>query len=49
VPIGSPITLVLTYVLLAGFAWAGWRIFGDDDFRIFDRLRSAMSGRSNKR
>jgi dolichyl-phosphate-mannose-protein mannosyltransferase len=49
VPIGSPITLVLTYVVLAGFAWAGWRIFGDDDFRIFDRLRSAMSGRSNKR
>ena len=48
VPIGSPISLVLTYVALAGFAWAGWRIFGDDDFRIFDRLRAAMSGRSNK-
>jgi hypothetical protein len=49
VPIGSPISLVLTYAVLAGFAWAGWRIFGDDDFRIFDRLRAAMSGRSNKR
>jgi len=49
VPIGSPISLALTFAALAGFAWAGWRIFGDDDFRIFDTLRAAMSGRSHKR
>ncbi len=49
VPIGSPISLALMFAALAGFAWAGWRIFGDDDFRIFDTFRAAMSGRSNKR
>ncbi len=27
----------------------GWRIFGGDDFRIFNTFRAAMSGRSNKR
>jgi len=49
VPIGSPISLALTYVALAAMAWAGWRIFGDDDFRIFSTLRAAMSGRPGKR
>lgn len=49
VPIGSPISLVFTFAVLAGIAWAGWRIFGDDDFRIFKPLRAAMSARSNKR
>jgi dolichyl-phosphate-mannose-protein mannosyltransferase len=49
VPIGSPISLVFTYVLLAGLAWAGWRIYGDDDFRIFNTIRAAMSGRPKKR
>jgi dolichyl-phosphate-mannose-protein mannosyltransferase len=49
VPIGSPISLAFTYALLAAFAWAGWRIFGDDDFRIFKPLRNAMAGRSRKR
>ncbi len=49
VPIGSPISLVLTFVVLAAMAWAGWRIFGDDDFRIFSTLRAAMSGRPGKR
>lgn len=49
VPIGSPISLAFTFAALAGFAWAGWRIFGDDDFRIFDTFRAAMSGRSSKR
>jgi len=48
-PIGSPISLAFTFVVLAVFAWAGWRIFGDDDFRIFNPLRAAMSGRPNKR
>ncbi len=48
-PIGSPISLVFTLVALAALAWAGWRIFGDDDFRIFNSFRAAMSGRSNKR
>ena len=49
VPIGSPISLVLTFAALIGIAWAGWRIYGDDDFRIFNRLRTAMAGRPNKR
>jgi hypothetical protein len=49
VPIGSPISLVLTFVALAAIAWTGWRIYGDDDFRIFNSLRAAMSGRSTKR
>ena len=49
VPIGSPISLVFTFAVLAGVAWAGWRIYGDDDFRIFNSLRAAMSGRSKKR
>ncbi|MGA7871944.1 MAG: hypothetical protein WCA22_13740 [Candidatus Binatus sp.] len=48
-PIGSPISLVFTFAALAGTAWVGWRIFGDDDFRIFNPLRAAMSGRSHKR
>jgi hypothetical protein len=48
VPIGSPISLVLTFVALTGIAWAGWRIYGDDDFRIFHRFRAAMAPRSNK-
>lgn len=49
VPIGSPISLVLTFVALAAIAWVGWRIYGDDDFRIFNSLRAAMSARSTKR
>jgi hypothetical protein len=49
VPIGSPISLVFTFAMLAGLAWMGWRIFGDDDFRIFGPLRAAMAGRSKKR
>ena len=49
VPIGSPISLVVTFMALAAIAWAGWRIFGDDDFRIFSALRAAMSGRPGKR
>jgi dolichyl-phosphate-mannose-protein mannosyltransferase len=49
VPIGSPISLVLTFAALAGIAWAGWRIYGDDDFRIFKPVRAAMSGRPKKR
>ncbi len=49
VPIGSPVSLVFTFLALAAIAWAGWRIYGDDDFRIFDSLRAALSGRSNKR
>jgi hypothetical protein len=49
VPTGSPISLVVTFVALAGVAWAGWRIYGDDDFRIFNPLRAALSGRAKKR
>jgi len=49
VPIGSPISLAFTFAVLAALAWAGWRIFGDDDFRILDPFRAAMSGRPNKR
>jgi hypothetical protein len=49
VPIGSPISLVFTFAVLAGIAWAGWRIYGDDDFRIFNRFRVAMSRRPIKR
>ena len=50
-PIGSPISLVVTFAALAAIAWVGWRIFGDDDFRIFDdnTFRAAGSGRSKKR
>ncbi len=48
-PIGSPISLVVTFVALAAIAWAGWRIYGDDDFRIFNTFRAAMSGRPSKR
>jgi hypothetical protein len=48
-PIGSPISLAFTFVALAAIAWAGWRIFGDDDFRIFNTFRAATSGRSSKR
>ena len=43
-PIGSPISLVVTFLALAGIAWAGWRIYGDDDFRIFNTFRAAMIG-----
>ena len=46
---GAPISLVATFLALAAVAWAGWRIFGDDDFRIFNTFRAAMSGRSKKR
>jgi len=49
VPIGSPISLVVTFLALAGVAWAGWRIYGDDDFRIFNRFRAALSRRAKKR
>ena len=49
VPIGSPVSLVFTFAALAGIAWMGWRIYGDDDYRIFKPLRAAMSGRSRKR
>jgi hypothetical protein len=49
VPIGSPISLVFTFALLAGVAWAGWHIYGDGDFRVFAPLRAAMAGRSHKR
>ena len=49
VPIGSPISLVVTFIALAGIAWAGWRIYGDDDFRIFNPIRAAMAGRPKKR
>jgi hypothetical protein len=48
-PIGSPISLAFTFVALAAIAWAGWRIFGDDDFRIFNAFRAAISQRSKKR
>jgi len=48
VPVGSPISLPFTFVSLAAIASA-WRIFGDDNFRIFNTFRAAMSGRSNKR
>lgn len=49
VPIGSPISLALTFAALAGLAWVGWRIYGDDDFRIFDSLRAALAGRPRPR
>ena len=49
VPNGSPISLALTFIVLAGTAWAGWRIYGDDDFRVFNPIRAAMAGRSKKR
>jgi len=49
VPIGSPISLVLTFAALAALAWVGWRIYGDDDFRIFDSLRAALAGRQRPR
>ena len=48
-PIGSPISLMVTFLALAGFAWMGWRIYGDDDFRILGGVRAAMSPRSKKR
>jgi hypothetical protein len=48
VPTGSPISLVVTFVALAGVAWAGWRIYGDDDFRIFNAFRAAMRRRAKK-
>jgi hypothetical protein len=43
VPIGSPISLIVTFLALVGIAWAGWRIYGDDDFRIFNSFRAAMA------
>jgi hypothetical protein len=49
VPHGAPISLAATFLALAAIGWAGWRIFGDDDFRIFNTFRAAMSGRSKKR
>jgi len=49
VPSGSTISLVLTFMMLAGFACVGWRIYGDDDFRIFNTVRAAMAPRSKKR
>jgi dolichyl-phosphate-mannose-protein mannosyltransferase len=48
-PKGSPISLVLTFALLGTIAWVGWRIYGDDDFRVLNRLRTALSGRPRKR
>jgi hypothetical protein len=39
---------VVTFLALAGIAWAGWRIYGDDDFRIFNTFRAAMAGRPKK-
>jgi dolichyl-phosphate-mannose-protein mannosyltransferase len=49
VPIGSPFSMVFTFAMLAGIAWVGWRIYGDDDFRILNKFRAAMTGRPNKR
>ena len=49
VPIGSPFSLVLTFAMLAGIAWVGWRIYGDDDFRLLHKFRAAMTGRAKKR
>jgi hypothetical protein len=49
VPIGSPVSLVITFAALAAIAWAGWRIYGDDDYRIFDWLRAALAGRPRPR
>jgi len=49
VQIGSPFSLVFTFAMLAGIAWVGWRIYGDDDFRILNKFRAAMTGRPNKR
>jgi dolichyl-phosphate-mannose-protein mannosyltransferase len=49
VPIGSPVSLAFTFLVLAGLAWVGWRVYGDDDFSIFNTVRAAMSGRPNKR
>jgi len=49
VPIGSPFSLVFTFAMLAGIAWVGWRIYGDDDFRILNKFRAAMTGRPKKR
>jgi dolichyl-phosphate-mannose-protein mannosyltransferase len=48
-PIGSPISLIVTFMALAGIALAGWRIFGDDDYRLFNPLRAAMAPRPKKR
>ena len=48
VPIGSPISLVVVFALLAAIAWIGWRIYGDDDYRIFDSIRAAMARRSRQ-
>jgi len=49
VPTGSAVSLVFTFLALAGLGWVGWRIYGDDDFRIFNSIRAALSGRPNKR
>ena len=49
VPIGSPISLIVIFMALVGIALAGWRIFGDDDYRLFNPLRAAMAPRPKKR
>ncbi len=50
VPIGSPISLAVTFLALAGIAWAGWRIYGDGNFSIFDdnTFRALRSRRPKK-
>jgi dolichyl-phosphate-mannose-protein mannosyltransferase len=49
VPHGKPWSLVLTFAALAVLAFFGWRVYGDDDFRIFHLLGSAMAGRQPPR
>jgi hypothetical protein len=51
VPIGSPISLAVTFLALVGIAWAGWRIYGDGNFSIFDdnTFRALRSRRPKKR
>ncbi len=46
-PKGSPISLVLTFIVLAVAAWVGWRLFGED--RVFAPTRDAADSRRSER
>lgn len=49
VPNGSPISLVVTLIALAGIAYLGWRVYSDDDYRVLAKFRDAFAGRPAKR